>query len=41
MGSANGSTVCDKHIPHLTYEATVAFIHLMVKNTVKNFPSYY
>lgn len=41
MGSANGSTMYDKHIPHLTYEATVGFVHPVVKNTLENFLSYY
>lgn len=41
MDSANGSSVYDKHIPYLTNEAAIAFVHPMVKNTQKNFLCYY
>lgn len=41
MDSANGSSVYDKHIPYLTNEAAMAFIHPMVKNMQKNVLCYY
>lgn len=41
MSSASGSSVCDKHIPHLTNEAAVAFFNTIVKNTLKIFLCYY
>jgi len=41
MGSASGSTGCDKYIPQFTYEATIVFLHLMAKNTIKKFLSSY
>lgn len=41
VGSANGSSVYDKHIPHLTNEAAAAFVHPIAKNTLKHFLCYY